>query len=208
MAQNMGGTGMYQLACEASPHKDQIDIWLNENKPNKFISDSLREMGDEFYISTNSIAKYRQYREDMIKEELEELPEFKAKKQEIQAQLNASVGKVQVVDLIGRLGNVIEDSAVLLQQAKYDDIRINNVKDLRMVQQTMIEAVKVYSETMLNAQKFKAIEDNPDLLTTNNTTININIKNALSDILKGAITDGGDGFGLIDRLRSGIGKSN
>lgn len=204
MAQNIGGTGMYQLACEASPHKDQIDIWLNENKPNKFISDSLREMGDEFYISTNSIAKYRQYRDDMFKQELEELPEFKAKKMEIQAQLNASVGKVQVVDLVGRLGSVIEDSAELLLQAKTDDIRIQSVKDLRMVQQTMIEAVKVYGETMLNAQKFKAIEDNPDLLTNSNTTININVKNALTDILKGAISDGGEGFNLVDKLRSGL----
>lgn len=195
---------MYQLACEASPHKDQIDIWLNENKPNKFISDSLREMGDEFYISTNSIAKYRQYRDDMFKQELEELPEFKAKKMEIQAQLNASVGKVQVVDLVGRLGSVIEDSAELLLQAKTDDIRIQSVKDLRMVQQTMIEAVKVYGETMLNAQKFKAIEDNPDLLTNSNTTININVKNALTDILKGAISDGGEGFNLVDKLRSGL----
>jgi hypothetical protein len=208
MAQNIGSTGMYQLACEASPHKDQIDTWLNEGKTFKYISENLRALGDEFYISTNSIAKYKQYRDEMIQKELEQLPEYQAKKQEIQARLNDSVAKIQTVDLVGRLGDVIEDSAELLRQAKYDDIKIGSVKDLRMVQQTMIEAVKVYGETMLNAQKFDAINKNPDLLQNKNTNITINVKNALSDILKGAMQDGGSGFEFIDRLRAGIGNSN
>jgi hypothetical protein len=203
MERNVAGS--YQLACEASPHKDQIDTWLNERKPFTWISAQLKELGNP--ISTNSISKYAQYRDDMIKKDLEELPEFQAKKQEIQERLNDSVAKIQTVDLIGRLGEVIGDSALLLQQAKTDDIRINSVKDLRMVQQTMIEAVKVYGETMLNAQKFKAISDDPSLLQNKNTTININVKNALTDILRGVIADGGDGFNLIDKLRTGIGQS-
>jgi hypothetical protein len=208
MAQNISGTGMYQLACEASPHKDQIDTWLKEGKTIKFISESLRALGEEFYISTNSIAKYKQYRDEMIQKELEQLPEYQAKKQEIQSRLNESVAKIQTVDLVGRLGEVIGDSAELLEHAKYDGIKINSVKDLRMVQQTMIEAIKVYGETMLNAQKFDAINKNPDLLQNKNTNITINVKNALSDILKGAMQDGGSGFELIDRLRAGIGNSN
>lgn len=202
MSTNRNIGGMYQLACEASPNKNQIDTWLNEGKSNQWISNQLKEMDD--YISVNSISKYKKYRENLIKQELEKMPEFQAKQMEVQNKLNESVAKVQTVDLIGRLGAVIEDSAELLEQAKYDDIRINNVKDLRMVQQTMIDAVKVYGETMLNAQKFQEINRNPDILQNKTTTININIKNALSDILKTAIEDDDSGFNIIDKLRGGI----
>lgn len=205
MSTNRNIGGVYQLACEASPNKDQIDTWLNEGKPYKWISEQLKEMDD--YISVNSVSKYAKYRENMIKKDLEQLPEFQAKQQMIQQTLNESISKIQTVDLVGRLGNVIEDSAELLEQAKYDNIKISNVKDLRMVQQTMIEAIKVYGETMLNAQKFQAINDDPNLLQNKNTVININVKNALTNILKGAI-DEGDGFNIIDRLRAGIGQSD
>ena len=40
MADN--NTGMYQLGCEASPHRQQIDAWINEGKTNKWISDQLK----------------------------------------------------------------------------------------------------------------------------------------------------------------------
>jgi hypothetical protein len=206
MAQNTGNTGMYQLACEASPHKDQIDAWLNEKKPFTWISNQLKEMND--YISTNSISKYKEYRDEKIKHELQETPEFQAKQQMVQSEFNNAVSKIQVVDLVGNLGTLINDSAELLEQAKTDKIQINNVKDLRMVQQTMIDAIKVYGETMLNAQKFEAINKNPDLLANKSTTINFNVKTALSEILKGAVVDGGDGFSFIDKLRAGIGQSH
>ena len=77
MARNIGG--QYQLACEASPNKLQIDTWLNEGKPIQWISDQLKAMGD--YISTNSISKYKKYRDTMIREELEKEPQFIAKEQ-------------------------------------------------------------------------------------------------------------------------------
>ena len=92
--------------------------------------------------------------------------------------------------------------------AKKRGIQINNVKDMRMVQQTMLDAISAYGETMLNAQKFSEIQNDPSLLQNKSTTININIRDTLTAILKGAMNDDGDGYGLIDRLRAGIGNSD
>ena len=198
--------GMYQLACEASPHKQQIDQWLNEGKPNKWISEQLANMGG--YISTASIAKYKKHRDEMIMKDLEATPEFQAKQQMVTEQFNQSVAKIQKVDLIGRLSELIEDSAELLEDAKMRGIQINSVKDMRMIQQTMLDAITAYGETMLNAQKFQEIQNDPSLLQNKSTTINVDIKMALTDILKGAMEDGTDGYSIIDKLRTGIGDSN
>ena len=199
-------TGMYQLGCEASPHRQKIDAWINEGKTNKWISEQLREL--DGYISPTSISKYRKHRDEVIIKELEETPEFQAKQMMVTEQFNQSVAKIQKVDLIGRLSGLIEDSAELLADAKARDIQINSIKDMRMVQQTMLDAISVYGETMLNAQKYDEINNNPSLLQNNNTTININIKSALTDILKGAMEDGTNGYAIIDKLRSGIVGTN
>ncbi len=199
-------TGMYQLGCEASPHRQKIDAWINEGKTNKWISEQLREL--DGYISPTSISKYRKHRDEVIIKELEETPEFQAKQMMVTEQFNQSVAKIQKVDLIGRLSGLIEDSAELLADAKARDIQINSIKDMRMVQQTMLDAISVYGETMLNAQKYDEINNNPSLLQNNNTTININIKSALTDILKGAMEDGANGYAIIDKLRSGIVGTN
>ena len=199
-------TGMYQLGCEASPHRQKIDAWINEGKTNKWISEQLREL--DGYISPTSISKYRKHRDKVIIRELEETPEFQAKQMMVTEQFNQSVAKIQKVDLIGRLSGLIEDSAELLADAKARDIQINSIKDMRMVQQTMLDAISVYGETMLNAQKYDEINNNPSLLQNNNTTININIKSALTDILKGAMEDGANGYAIIDKLRSGIVGTN
>lgn len=198
--------GMYQLGCEASPHRQKIDAWINEGKTNKWISEQLREL--DGYISPTSISKYRKHRDEVIIKELEETPEFQAKQMMVTEQFNQSVAKIQKVDLIGRLSGLIEDSAELLADAKMRDIQINSIKDMRMIQQTMLDAISVYGETMLNAQKYDEINNNPSLLQNNNTTININIKSALTDILKGAMEDGANGYAIIDKLRSGIVGTN
>lgn len=198
--------GMYQLGCEASPHRQQIDAWINEGKTNKWISEQLRDLGG--YISPTSIAKYKKHRDEIIMKELEETPEFQAKQMMVTEQFNQSVAKIQKVDLIGRLSELIEDSAEMLEDAKMRGIQINSVKDMRMVQQTMLDAITAYGETMLNAQKFAEIQNDPSLLQNRNTTININIKDTLADILKGAVNGGTDGFSIIDKLRSGINQSN
>lgn len=199
-------TGMYQLGCEASPHRQKIDAWINEGKTNKWISEQLKEL--DGYISPTSISKYRKHRDEVIIKELEETPEFQAKQMMVTEQFNQSVAKIQKVDLIGRLSGLIEDSAELLADAKMRDIQINSIKDMRMIQQTMLDAISVYGETMLNAQKYDEINNNPSLLQNNNTTININIKSALTDILKGAMEDGANGYAIIDKLRSGIVGTN
>lgn len=198
--------GMYALGCEASPHKQQIDQWINEGKSNKWISEQLRELGG--YISPTSIAKYKKHRDEQIMKELEETPEFQAKQIMVTEQFNKSIAAIKEVDLIGRLSDMIEDSAELLEDAKIRGIQINNVKDLRMVQQTMLDAISVYGETMLNAQKWKEINDDPSLLQNKSTTININVRDTLTDILKGVMDDGTDGYSIIDRLRAGISNSN
>ena len=194
--------GMYQLGCEASPHKQQIDQWINEGKTNKWISEQLKELGG--YISPASIAKYKKHRDELIMKELEATPEFQAKQQMVTEQFNESVAKIQKVDLIGRLSELIEDSAELLDDAKMRGIQINSVKDMRMIQQTMLDAISAYGETMLNAQKFAEIQNDPSLLQNKSTTININVRDTLTDILKEAVSSDGDGFGLIDKLRKGV----
>ena len=196
-------TGSYQLACEKSPNKQQIDIWLNEGRPQKWISDQLREMGD--YISVNSIAKYKKYRDEHIQQELMEDPQFQAKVYEVNEQLNESIGKIKKVDMLGELAEIIDHSSELLRHARQDGIEVRSVKDMRMVQQTMLEAIQAYGDTMLKAQQFKAVEDDPSLLKKD-TNININIRTTLADILSDAMAKGGNGngYGIIDQLRNGI----
>ena len=196
-------TGSYQLACEKSPNKQQIDIWLNEGRPQKWISDQLREMGD--YISVNSIAKYKKYRDEHIQQELMEDPQFQAKVYEVNEQLNESIGKIKKVDMVGELAEIIDHSSELLRHARQDGIEVRSVKDMRMVQQTMLEAIQAYGDTMLKAQQFKAVEDDPSLLKKD-TNININIRTTLADILSDAMAKGGNGngYGIVDQLRNGI----
>ena len=197
---------MYQLGCEASPHRQKIDQWINEGKANTWMSEELKKLGG--YISPSSIGKYKKHRDEIIMKELEETPEFQAKQMMVTDEFQKSVAKIQKVDLIGRLSELIDDSAELLGDAKKRGIQINNIKDMRMVQQTMLDAISAYGETMLNAQKFSEIQNDPSLLQNKSTTININIRDTLTDILKGAMNDDGDGYGLIDRLRAGIGNSD
>ena len=197
---------MYQLACEASPHKQKIDAWINEGKSNTWISEQLKELGG--YISVASVSKYRKHRDEMIMKELEETPEFQAKQMMVTEEFQKSVAKIQKVDLLANLSELINDSADMLADAKERGIQINSVKDMRMIQQTMLDAISTYGETMLNAQKYAEIQNDPSLLGHKNTTININIRDTLVDILKGEVKDGSDGYQLIDRLRAGIGKSN
>lgn len=194
--------GMYKMGVEASPHKQQIDTWLNEGKALTWISNELKGMGG--YLSTNALSKYKKARDERIQKELEKTPEFKAKQQMITEQFNDSVAKIQKVDLIGRLSELIEDSAELLEDAKMRGIQINNVKDMRMVQQTMLDAINAYGDTMLKAQQFEEINNDPSLLKKQSTTININVKSALTDILRSAMEEGGDGYGIIDKLRAGV----
>lgn len=194
--------GMYKMGVEASPHKQQIDTWLNEGKALTWISNELKGMGG--YLSTNALSKYKKARDERIQKELEKTPEFKAKQQMVTEQFNDSVAKIQKVDLIGRLSELIEDSAELLEDAKMRGIQINNVKDMRMIQQTMLDAINAYGDTMLKAQQFEEINNDPSLLKKQSTTININVKSALTDILRSAMEEGGDGYGIIDKLRAGV----
>ena len=71
---------------------------------------------------------------------------------------------------------------------------------------TMLDAIKLYGDMMLKMQRFDEVNKDPTLLKPQ--TININVRSALTDVLKGAMADGGNGYALIDKLRAGVnGKS-
>lgn len=197
--------GTYQTACEMSPNKTQIDMWLNEGKSNLWISRELQSRFNE-KISDKAIGKYRKYRDQIIQEQLNDDPEFQKKMTYAEQQLTNSISKMQTVNVIDHLADTIQHCAELLEQAKIDDIKIKNVQDMRFVSMTMLDAIKQYGDVMLKMQRFNAVNEDPTILKPQ--TININIRGALTDILKGAMAGGGDGYALIDKLRAGIaGKS-
>lgn len=188
--------GAYQTACEASPNKQQIDQWLNEGKAAAWISRELNRLYGE-KISDRSIMKYKKYRDEWIQQEIEKDPLYQAQTQEIREQLNDGIGKIRKIDTISRLADVIDDSAAMLQQAKEDQVKIRTAQDFRFVAGTMLDAIKLYGDTVLKAQRFGKVNEDPSLLRP--TTINVNVKAALTDILGNAMQTGG--YDLIDKLR-------
>lgn len=188
--------GAYQTACEASPNRQQIDQWLNEGKAAAWISRELNRLYGE-KISDRSIMKYKKYRDEWIQKEIEKDPLYQAQTQEIREQLNDGIGKIRKIDTIGRLADVIDDSAAMLQQAKEDQVKIRTAQDFKFVAGTMLDAIKLYGDTVLKAQRFEKVNEDPSLLRP--TTINVNVKAALTDILGNAMQSGG--YDLIDKLR-------
>jgi hypothetical protein len=188
--------GAYQTACEASPNRQQIDQWLNEGKAAAWISRELNRLYGE-KISDRSIMKYKKYRDEWIQQEIEKDPLYQAQTQEIREQLNDGIGKIRKIDTISRLADVIDDSAAMLQQAKEDQVKIRTAQDFKFVAGTMLDAIKLYGDTVLKAQRFEKVNEDPSLLRP--TTINVNVKAALTDILGNAIQTGG--YDLIDKLR-------
>lgn len=188
--------GAYQTACEASPNRQQIDQWLNEGKAAAWISRELNRLYGE-KISDRSIMKYKKYRDEWIQQEIEKDPLYQAQTQEIREQLNDGIGKIRKIDTISRLADVIDDSAAMLQQAKEDHVKIRTAQDFKFVAGTMLDAIKLYGDTVLKAQRFEKVNEDPSLLRP--TTINVNVKAALTDILGNAMQSGG--YDLIDKLR-------
>ena len=188
--------GAYQTACEASPNRQQIDQWLNEGKAAAWISRELNRLYGE-KISDRSIMKYKKYRDEWIQQEIEKDPLYQAQTQEIREQLNDGIGKIRKIDTISRLADVIDDSAAMLQQAKEDQVKIRTAQDFKFVAGTMLDAIKLYGDTVLKAQRFEKVNEDPSLLRP--TTINVNVKAALTDILGNAMQSGG--YDLIDKLR-------
>lgn len=188
--------GAYQTACEASPNRQQIDQWLNEGKAAAWISRELNRLYGE-KISDRSIMKYKKYRDEWIQKEIEKDPLYQAQTQEIREQLNDGIGKIRKIDTISRLADVIDDSATMLQQAKEDKVKIRTAQDFKFVAGTMLDAIKLYGDTVLKAQRFEKVNEDPSLLRP--TTINVNVKAALTDILGNAMKTGG--YDLIDKLR-------
>lgn len=194
----MMSTGMYQTACEASPNKNQIDAWLNEGKSCMEISRLLQSQFDE-KISDRSVSKYKRYREEFIRKQLETNPDYVGKMQMLESTLNDSIASIEQVDAIAELTAVINDSAELLAQAR-GNITIKSAQDWRFVSQTLLDAIKIHADTILKAQRFAKIDEDPSLLKP--TTINVNIKSTLADIIGKAMNE--NGYGLIDQLRAGL----
>lgn len=190
----MSKRGLYATACEESPHKTKIDQWLNEGKSYAWISKQLAILGDK--ISDKSISKYDKYRNNRIQEELMKDPTYQAQINQANATLIDEVGKIKQVNVLNHIAETIAHCADLVEGAKLDDIRIKNVQDLRYVQMTMLEALKLYGDTIMKAQQMQKIEDNPELLKP---TVNVNVKNVLIDMLSGA--DEETKFKMIDNIR-------
>ena len=190
-------TGMYQTACEKSPNRQQIDQWLNEGKSSVYISKKLMEIYGE-NISSKGILKYKKYRDEFIQKELEKSPEYQAKIKEVNEQMVNGIGKIRHIDTIGKLADVIDQTSEMLLEAK-GQLHINSVKDMSMVGDTLLNAIKLYGDTVLKAQRFDKVNEDPSLLRP--TTINVNVKSALADIL-GEVMHAG-GYELIDKLRNG-----
>lgn len=197
--------GAFQTACEQSPNKLQIDQWLNEGKACAWISRELKkQFGEE--ISDKSVNKYKKYRDEFIKHELEKDPNYQGKIQFLNQQMVDGIGKIREVDVIGKLADTIEHCSDMLLDAQNRDIQIKTAQDMRFISMTMLDAIKLYGDTVLKAQRFQAVNDDPSLLKP--TTININVKQTLTDILKEVMNDGsGGGYGIIDKLRTGMYKS-
>lgn len=193
--------GQFATACEQSPHKLQIDQWLNEGKPFRWISSQLEDMGER--ISEKSIAKYKSYRDQYIQQELMQVPEYNATMQTLNNQMVDGVSKIKQIDVMQHLVNTIEHCAGLLKQAADDEIHIKNVQDMRWVQQTLLDSIKAYGEIVLQAQRYAKVNEDPTLLKPQ---ISVDVKGLLADMLGGM--DDAARFRLIDRLRSGAGQSN
>lgn len=192
-------TGMYRTACEDSPHKQKIDMWINEDKSNAWISRELGKLGDK--ISDKSISKYRKYREEYVQKELEKDPVFQGQIQKANDIFIDTASKIKQVDVLKHLSETIETCADMIHDAKDRDIQIKSAQDMRFMQMTMLDAIKIYGDTMLKAQRFAAVQDNPEILKPQ--TINVNVKGVLADVLKEAMKNG-NGYELIDRIRAGI----
>lgn len=191
--------GAYMTACEASPNKMQIDIWLNENKSSMWISRELKKQFNES-ISDKAVSKYRKYREEFLQKEIEQTPEYQGKISQLNEQLIDGIGKIRQVDIMGKLADTIDQMSEMLADARDRDIQIKNAQDIRFISQAMLDAIKIYGDTVLKAQRFNAVNEDPTLLKP--TTININVKTALIDMMKG-VMENGNGYEFIDQLRAG-----
>lgn len=204
MAMTSSNRGLYATACETSQFKTLIDQWLNDGKSNAEISRLLASKGEK--ISDKSIAKYRSYRDEYVQGELMKDPTYQAQMQLANSTLVDEVSKIRQVNVINHIADTIEHCAELIGQAQLDEIHIRNIQDLRYVQMTMLESLKLYGDTIMQAQKFAKINEDPSLLRP--TVENNDVKSALVDILGGVITNGGGsaGFELIDKLRASVSK--
>lgn len=188
--------GLYATACEKSPNRQLIDQWLNEGKSNSWISKQLKGLGEK--ISDKSVGKYRQYREEHLNKELMKEPLFQAQMQKANDAILTEVGKFKQVNVINHLAETVEHCAGLITQSQLDNIRIKNVQDLRYVQMTMLEALRLYGDTVMKAQQYQKIEENPDLIRP---AVNVNVRNVLTDVFKNMSEE--DRFAVIDKIRGG-----
>jgi hypothetical protein len=194
---------MMATAVEKSRYRQQVDIWFNENVSNAEISRRLREMGED--ISDVSIGKYRRYREDFIAAELTEDPITQGKLQTVNQALVDGASKVKEIDVLGHLSTIIEQTSSIIARAVEDpgQIEVKNAQQLRFMQQTMLDSLRLYGDTMATIQKMQAIKKDPELLRPQ--VINTNVKDVLYDILGGM--DANARTRLIDKLRGSAGES-
>lgn len=191
--------GLYQkTACEESPHKNQIDQWINEGRSNSYISRRLAELGEK--ISDKSVGKYRTIREEYLQKELQKDPVYQAQIMKANETLVEEVGKFKQVNVMNHIAETIEHCAELIGQSKMDDIKIRSIQDLRYVQMSMIEAMKLYGDMALKAQQMQKVEEDPELLRPH---VTVNVKGVLTEML--GSMDNEQRIAMIDQLRNRVG---
>ena len=193
--------GTYATACESSQYKQDIDKWINEGRSNAWISRQLESLGDK--ISDKSVSKYRGYREEHVHKELVKDPLYQAQILEANNVLIEEVGKIKQINVMNHIAETIEHCADLLQTSKDNDIQIRNVQDIRYIQMSMLESIKMYGDIIMKAQAFAKIEENPDLLRP---TQNVNVKSVLVELLGGMNNEQRAEF--VDRIRRGVGNTD
>lgn len=194
--------GLYQkTACEESPNKNQIDQWINEGRSNSFISRRLAELGEK--ISDKSVGKYRTIREEYLQKELQKDPVYQAQIMKANETLVEEVGKFKQVNVMNHIAETIEHCAELIGQSKMDDIHIRSIQDLRYVQMSMIEAMKLYGDMAVKAQQMQKVEEDPELLRPH---VTVNVKGVLTEMLGGM--DAQQRLAMIDQLRNKVGGAS
>lgn len=180
------------------------DKMFKEQLSDRAIALWLKEETDEPYTVTQ-VKNYRKQREEEAQFILDTIPEYQAYKMAVREEMNNSLMAMRNVDLIGALTTVMGDSAKMIADANERGVKIKDAKEYRMIQQSLLDTIKLYGEMMILNQKYEMIQkqqENPEQFRPQNNTININIKGALSDILKEAVKEGD--YTVVDAMRDVI----
>lgn len=166
-----------------------IELWLQNNAPK------------HAQYTTSQLNSYRNRRENDAKFILNNMEEYRNFKMAVKEEVNNSILAMRNVDIVQQLTEVIGDVSDRLSHATPNAKKIQTAKDYNDTQRILLETIKLYGELMLLNERYHDFVDkrtNPQA-SKPQTTININLKESLADILKTA-TQNGD-YSAVDQMR-------